>query len=102
VAWTAPAACSRGCSAARRNGLCREAPPANPKGDLQELLQLTRRASPRYQLLDRQGVAHAQVFTVGVFLGEQLLAQADGPNKQAAEREAALRALTRLQDDRAS
>lgn len=76
--------------------LCHEAPPANPKGDLQELLQLTRRASPRYRLLHREGPAHAQRFTVGVYVDDELLAEAEGANKQTAEREAAALALVRL------
>jgi ribonuclease-3 len=76
--------------------LCQEPPPSNPKGELQELLQVTRHASPRYHLLRREGPAHAQRFTVGVYLGEELLAQAEGANKQSAEREAATLALARL------
>ena len=76
--------------------LCHAPTPSNPKGELQEVLQPARRGSPRYQLLHREGPAHAQRFTVGVFVGDQLLAQAEGSNKQAAERAAALRALADL------
>ena len=82
--------------------LCDAPTPSNPKGELQEVLQSKRRGSPRYQLLHREGPAHAQRFTVGVFVGDELLAQAEGANKAGAEREAALRALAQLANDQPS
>ena len=76
--------------------LCHAPAPSNPKGELQEVLQSAGRPSPHYELLHREGPAHAQRFTIGAFSGDDLLAKATGPNKQTAERDAAARALQRL------
>lgn len=70
--------------------------PGNPKGELQELLQRTRHEVPRYRVLAESGAPHARTYRVGVFAGDEQLADATASNKQAAERDAAAKALSRL------
>ena len=51
----------------------------------QEIVQLT----PAYKVLEEWGPDHDKQFRVGVFLGEELVAEGEGPSKQLAEQEAA-------------
>ncbi|MCX7591420.1 MAG: ribonuclease III [Kiritimatiellae bacterium] len=68
----------------------------NPKGLLQELVQQKWKCGPVYRLVQREGPAHAATFTVEVLVGGKLMGIGRGPSKQAAEKEAAVRALQRL------
>lgn len=45
--------------------------------------------TPLYKVLNEEGPDHDKVFTSGVFIGEDLVAKADGPSKQEAEQGAA-------------
>lgn len=49
--------------------------------------------TPGYRLIDVEGPDHAKQFTMGVYLGKELVAQGKGKSKQAAEQEAAQKAL---------
>ena len=68
----------------------------NPKGELQERLQQERQASPRYELLQESGPAHARHFQVEVFLGDARLGMGAGASKREAETQAARDALRKL------
>ena len=68
----------------------------NPKGDLQERLQQEQHASPRYEILQTSGPAHARRFKIAVYGGDTLLGEGEGPSKREAETKAARQALKRL------
>lgn len=68
----------------------------DPKSLLQEKIQAQLKVTPNYKVLEEKGPDHAKIFTVGVYFGEQLIAAGDGPSKQAAEVEAAQKALKAL------
>ena len=70
----------------------------NPKGELQEYCQRVWKTSPRYRVLRQHGPAHARRFTCEVELRDGTTAQGAGQNKQAAETDAARRALKMLAD----
>ena len=74
--------------------------PDNPKGELQELLQAGSSHPPEYRLVSVSGPDHARVFECAVWHEGQELGRGKGPSKKAAETEAALEALRRLQSPR--
>lgn len=63
------------------------------KSLLQEKIQSETNFSPVYKTIKEEGPDHNKTFTVGVFLGNKLLATGVGKNKQQAEEEAAKIAL---------
>ncbi|MCX7865882.1 ribonuclease III [Limisphaera sp. VF-2] len=71
--------------------------PDNPKGELQELLQARSAHPPEYRLVNVTGPDHERVFECAVWHEGQELGRGKGPSKKAAESEAALAALKRLQ-----
>jgi len=68
----------------------------NYKGRLQELIQDRLRITPVYRTIAVTGPAHQRTFTAEVLIGERPYGVGHGPSKQAAEQEAARRALERL------
>ena len=70
----------------------------NPKGELQELLQAESEEAPTYELLSSTGPDHDREFEVVVKHLGQALGQGEGSSKKAAETEAALAALAKVQD----
>jgi ribonuclease-3 len=66
------------------------------KSKLQEWAQEQRSQTPHYKVLSEEGPDHDKVFTIGVFLGDELVGQGVGPSKQAAQQEAATAALSTL------
>jgi ribonuclease-3 len=66
------------------------------KSKLQEVTQATVGITPNYSVLQEEGPDHSKEFTVGVYLGAKLLAEAKGPSKQAAEQGAATLAIQKL------
>ncbi len=68
----------------------------DPKSLLQEKVQSKRLTSPIYKVLEEKGPAHARTFTVGAYVGEDLLAQGTGHSKQEASEDAAKNALDKL------
>lgn len=70
------------------NGLFRDA-----KSRFQEEAQERMGITPAYKVLKEWGPDHAKNFIVGVFLGEELVAEGEGSSKQEGENEAAKRAL---------
>ena len=70
----------------------------NPKGELQELLQGQSGEPPKYDLLSSTGPDHNRKFEVSVqHLGKEL-SKGTGNSKKEAESDAALAALTKIQE----
>lgn len=65
----------------------------DPKSLLQERIQACLHRTPVYRMVSESGPDHAKQFVVDVLVGEQVLGQGRGPNKQAAEQAAAHAAL---------
>src|SRR5258708_25521061 len=63
------------------------------KSLFQELAQAHDGITPSYSLVSQEGPSHNREFTVEVLLGEQVAGRGQGRNKQAAEQEAARKAL---------
>lgn len=63
------------------------------KSLFQELAQAHDGITPSYRLVSQEGPSHKREFTVEVLLGEQVAGRGQGRNKQAAEQEAARKAL---------
>lgn len=63
------------------------------KSNLQEKTQDEKGITPRYEVLKEDGPDHDKNFVVGVYLGNELLAQGEGRSKQKAEQDAARIAL---------
>ena len=74
-----------------RKGLYRDA-----KSLLQEKIQEQLKLTPTYKVLKETGPDHEKIFTVGVYFGDNLIAEGNGPSKQEAEVEAAKAALEQL------
>lgn len=70
----------------------------DPKSLLQEYVQAKKQNSPLYKVLHEEGPAHAKRFTIGVFVGNQLMGEGTGKSKQEAEEKAAEQALEKLGD----
>ena len=69
-------------------GLYRDA-----KSHFQEEAQEKVGITPNYKVLKEWGPDHAKHFIIGVFLGEELIAEGEGSSKQEGEEEAAKKAL---------
>ncbi|KKU51239.1 MAG: ribonuclease III [Candidatus Ryanbacteria bacterium RIFCSPHIGHO2_12_FULL_47_12b] len=65
----------------------------DPKSAFQEDAQEQLGITPNYRVLREAGPDHAKQFSVGVYVGDELVAQGSGPSKQDAEIEAARKAL---------
>lgn len=63
------------------------------KSRFQELAQDKRGVTPAYQTLAEVGPDHDKLFTVGVFVGEEKIAEGQGRSKQEAEQAAAQAAV---------
>ena len=70
----------------------------DPKSRLQEKVQALGWISPIYQVINETGPDHNKSFTMNVTLGETILGQGQGHNKQAAQQAAATDALERIQN----
>ncbi len=65
----------------------------DPKSLLQEYAQGHKKGSPLYKVLSEEGPAHARIFTVGVYIKNNLVGEGEGRSKQQAEENAAKQAL---------
>jgi len=65
----------------------------DPKSRFQEIAQEQYGITPHYLVLDEHGPDHAKVFKVGIYLGEEMVAQGEGSSKQEAQVAAAEQAL---------
>jgi ribonuclease-3 len=63
------------------------------KSRFQERAQEKVGITPAYKLLKETGPDHGKIFTLGVFIGDTMIASGDGKSKQDAEQEAAKKAL---------
>lgn len=76
-------------------------PPVDPKSALQMLVQARCGTLPTYRLLGRRGPPHQPIFRIMVKVngeGIEVLAEAEGTSRQAAEQEAARLALQQLNE----
>lgn len=71
--------------------------PSDPKSRLQILVQSQKLKLPEYRTLRMEGPDHSRMFTVEVFVNGEVLGRGRGKSKQQAEREAARRALEKLE-----
>lgn len=69
----------------------------DPKSHLQELAQSNDGATPIYKVMAEIGPDHDKIFTVGVYVNNQLRGQGNGPSKQAGQQKAAEVALGHYQ-----
>ncbi|MCW2763657.1 MAG: Ribonuclease 3 [Marmoricola sp.] len=65
----------------------------DPKSHLQEVVQSKEGFTPVYRVLEEVGPDHDKVFTVGIFVNNELRGQGEGPSKQAGQQKAAEAAL---------
>ncbi len=65
----------------------------DPKSRFQEASQEFAGVTPTYKVLEEKGPDHAKWFSVGVFLGDEFIAEGEGSSKQEAQVQAAERAL---------
>ncbi len=70
---------------------------ANPKSQLQELLQARFQKAPVYRLVRDEGPDHSKLFTVQVWGDKKPLGVGQGKSKQQAEKEAARDALEKME-----
>lgn len=63
------------------------------KSRFQELAQEHASVTPTYETISQEGPDHDRIFTVGVFLRKELVAEGNGRSKQEAEQQAAERAI---------
>lgn len=68
----------------------------DPKSRFQEKSQEEKGITPHYQILDEVGPDHAKIFTVGLYLEEELIATGKGSSKQEAQVEAAANGLKKM------
>lgn len=68
----------------------------DPKSRFQEKAQEEKGVTPHYQILDEVGPDHAKIFTVGLYLGEEMVATGKGSSKQEAQVEAAQQGLIKM------
>lgn len=68
----------------------------DPKSRFQEKSQEARGITPHYQILDEKGPDHAKIFTVGLYLNDELVATGLGSSKQEAQVEAAAKGLKKM------
>lgn len=68
----------------------------DPKSLLQEFVQAQKHASPLYKVHVEEGPAHAKLFTIGVYIKDELMGEGKGKSKQEAEEEAAKQALEKI------
>ena len=76
--------------------------PFDSKSRLQHVVQSQNGTEPRYAITDESGPPHDRTFRASVLVDGELLAEGEGRSKQAAEMDAARRALRSLQVETAS
>lgn len=68
----------------------------DPKSHFQEKAQEHKGITPHYEILDERGPDHAKIFTVGLYLNEDLVASGEGSSKQEAQVDAAAKGLKKM------
>ena len=69
---------------------------ANPKGQLQELLQSRNGPMPIYEMVESIGPDHEKIFTIRVLLADKEIGRGTGRSRKSAESKAAASALGNL------
>ncbi len=65
----------------------------DPKSKYQEVVQSDEGFTPQYRVLSEEGPDHDKIFTIGVYVDNELRAEGTGPSKQVAQVSAASTAL---------
>ena len=68
----------------------------DPKSHFQEKAQEVRGITPHYQILDEEGPDHAKVFTVGLYLDQELITTGHGSSKQEAQVDADAKGVKKM------
>lgn len=68
----------------------------DPKSRLQEMSQSSVGFTPIYKVMEEEGPDHDKTFTVGVYINDKLFGKGVGPSKQAAQQQAAEKALVKF------
>ena len=68
----------------------------DPKSHFQEKAQEEKGITPHYQILDEKGPDHDKIFTVGLYLDEELVITGVGSSKQEAQVDAAAKGLKKM------
>ena len=68
----------------------------DPKSHFQEKAQELKGITPHYQILDETGPDHAKIFTVGLYLDDELVISGVGSSKQEAQVDAAAKGLKKM------
>ncbi|MFA6995567.1 MAG: ribonuclease III [Patescibacteria group bacterium] len=68
----------------------------DPKSRFQEKAQEIRGITPHYQILDEKGPDHAKIFTVGLYIEEELITTGEGSSKQEAQVDAAAKGIKKM------
>lgn len=68
----------------------------DPKSRFQEEAQEKKGVTPHYEILNEEGPDHAKIFTVGLYIGDELIVKGDGSSKQEAQVEAAAKGLIKM------
>ena len=67
----------------------------DPKSRYQEVVQSKEGFTPQYRVLSEEGPDHDKIFTIGVYVDDDLRAKGTGPSKQSAQVAAAQTALSK-------
>lgn len=78
-------------------GILEEESWRDPKSWLQEIAQREDSVTPVYRVLSEEGPDHEKTFRLGVYVGERILGEGEGPSKQAAQQAAATEAIKKYQ-----
>ena len=70
----------------------------DPKSYLQEISQRVDNQTPIYKVLSEEGPDHDKVFTLGVFVGDNMVGRGIGPSKQVAQQQAARAAIAKYKE----
>ncbi len=65
----------------------------DPKSRFQEVAQEKAGVTPSYRVMQESGPDHERKFVIGVYLGEEKIAEGEGLSKQEAQRNAAIAGL---------
>ena len=76
--------------------ILREKTYLDPKSKFQEKAQEKKGITPHYEILNEEGPDHAKIFTVGLYLNEEMITDGKGSSKQEAQVDAAVRGLKKL------
>ena len=68
----------------------------DPKSKFQEEAQEKKGITPHYEILNEEGPDHAKLFTVGLYLGTELITSGEGSSKQEAQVDAAAKGLKKM------